>query len=302
MTEILLPELDVDQIAGFGHVPLLLRHAAHRSDLFTDERLARLIEGSQRENYYVNTTTPGATDKSSRREGDLSRLRIWILLLQPEKVDPEYGELLERIYVELSSRMPTFSVKKKKISVLISSPGIPVFYHCDLAGQTLWQVRGEKTVFVYPAREPYLPQTNLEKIVLNEAHEVSLPYDPGWDAAAETFTIQPGDMLHWPLNAPHRVQNGDSVNVSFTTEHVTADVRRTYVVNYANGILRRTLGLQQLSQSTKGMNYWAKYATLGAARMLQVQKGREQTFRIDFTVDPNAPGGFRDIPAYEYRK
>jgi hypothetical protein len=41
---------------------------------------------------------------------------------------------------------------------------------------------------------------------------------------------------------------------------------------------------------------------MAAARALKLQKGREQTFRVDFTVDPKAPDGFRDIPAYDFRK
>jgi hypothetical protein len=154
----------------------------------------------------------GAKNRSSRREGEITGLsgadvlqavrdgHIWILLLHPERTDPAYGELLDRIYAEMTANVAGLDVRKTKISILVSSPDIPVFYHCDLAGQTLWQVRGQKTVYVYPNREPYLPQPSLEKIVLNEAHEISLPYEPAWDAAAEVFTIDPGDMLHWPLN------------------------------------------------------------------------------------------------------
>ncbi len=47
-------------------------------------------------------------------------------------------------------------------------------------------------------------------------------------------------MLHWPLNCPHRVENRDSVNVSLTTEHYTKEIRTSYAVNYANGLLRKS--------------------------------------------------------------
>ncbi|MEW5962379.1 MAG: hypothetical protein AB1749_02345 [Pseudomonadota bacterium] len=310
----IVTDWDNEKIATFGSRPMRFRHRAHESGLFSDDALARLIERSPRENYYVNTMDIASNDRRTRREGEfggasgaevLEAVRsghIWVMLLYPEKVDGRYGELLEAIYAEMSAKVPHLKVKRKKISILVSSPNIPVFYHCDLAGQTLWQVRGEKTVYVYPNREPYLPQPNLERIVLNEAHEISLPYDRAWDASAEVFTIGPGDMLHWPLNAPHRVQNGNCVNVSFTTEHVTPEVRRNYAVHYGNGILRRVLNLQRLSPSTSGPNYWTKLATMAAARALSLQKGREQVFKVDFEVDPKAPGGFRDIPAHEFRK
>ena len=310
----IISDWDSAKIAEFGRKPLRFQHNVHESELFSDERLARLIERSPRESYYVNTMARGATDRSSRREGEIRGLKgadvlkavrdghIWILLLYPEKVDSDYGQLLETVYDEMADRVPTLNVIKKKISILVSSPDIPVFYHCDLAGQTLWQVRGQKTVYVYPNKAPYLQQPHLERIVLNEAHEISLPYDKAWDAAADVFTITPGDMLHWPLNAPHRIQNASCLNVSFTTEHVTRAVRRNYAVHFGNGIIRRTLGVQNLSAETSGPSYWMKLGTTAAARALKLQKGREQVFHIDFEVDPSAPGGFRNIPAYDLRK
>ena len=50
----------------FGRVPLQLGHSLNRSALFSNEALARLIEGSRRENYYVNTMDPARHDVSSR--------------------------------------------------------------------------------------------------------------------------------------------------------------------------------------------------------------------------------------------
>ncbi|MEQ1652379.1 MAG: hypothetical protein ABL897_07820 [Hyphomicrobium sp.] len=314
MSDRIISEWTPHHVEAFGAEPLRFDHTAHLSPLFSDEALAELIEKTPRKNYYVNTMKRGAKDRSSRREGEIRGLsgrevldavakgHIWIMLLYPDTVNPAYGQLLDQIYDEFQERVPDMRVSKKKISILISSPNIPVFYHCDLAGQTLWQVRGEKTVYVYPNHEPYLPQPNLEKIVLNEAHEISLPYDPQWDKVASSFTIKPGDMLHWQLYAPHRIQNGNCVNVSFTTEHVTPMVRRNFVVNFANGILRRTLKVDKLSQTTSGPRYWTKLATLGAAKILKLQKGRQQNFKVDFTVDPSAPDCVRDIPAYQFTK
>ena len=302
------------QSEAFGKEPLLFRHQAHKLPLFSDDALAELIERTPRENYYVNTMKRGAKDRSSRREGEIRGLsgrdvldavakgHIWIMLLYPEKAVPGYGQLLEQIYGEIRENVPGMQILKKKISILISSPNIPVFYHCDLAGQTLWQVRGEKTVYVYPNHEPYLPQPNLEKIVLNEAHEISLPYDEAWDKVASSYTIKPGEMLNWQLYAPHRIQNGNCMNVSFTTEHVTPAVRRNYAVNFANGILRRTIGLDKLGQSIAGPSYWSKMATVAAAKALRLQKGREQVFKIDFAVDPAAPDCVRDIPVYQLQR
>ncbi len=276
--------------------------------------LAELISNSARENYYVNTMDLSRHDITTRREGEIrdisghgvldaiKRGSIWILLLNPEQANPRYGELVREIYDEIADTVPGFKTDLSKMSILVSSPNIQVYYHCDVPGQTLWQVRGNKNVYVYPNEPPYLRQPDLEKIVLNEAHEISLPYDPAFDDAATVFDLQPGQMLHWPLNCPHRIVNGDCVNVSFTTEHFTPDVRRSFVVNYANGILRRELGWDQLSQTTQGLSYWAKYGVAGAYKLTGRQRVRRQSFKVDFKVDPTAPRGIADIPSYEFRK
>lgn len=303
--------LDIDQ---FSKVPLEIGHRLHTSDLFGDEALARLIDQSDRENYYVNTMDVDAHDVSTRREGEtgdisgeraleaLAKGHIWYLLMQPEKVDPRYGELVESIYDEIAEYVPGFDVSMKKLSILVSSPKVQVYYHCDIPGQSLWQIRGSKKVYVYPNREPYLDQPSLEKIVMNEAHEISMPYKPEFDEAATVYDLQPGKMLHWPLNAPHRIVNNDCVNVSFTTEHFTADIKRKFVVNKANGILRHRLGLSPRSQKTDGLGYWAKYGLAGAYKVSGLQKQRRQSFKVDFTVDPEAPRGVRTIDGYEFQK
>jgi hypothetical protein len=298
----------------FGSKPLQLDHRLHQSPLFTDAALARLIEGSSRENYYVNTMDVTAHNVKSRREGailDISGAnvleavrngQIWILIQNPDQVDPAYGQILQDVYREMAETVPGFRPFRKKMTVLISSPNIQVYYHCDVPGQTLWQVKGNKSVYVYPNRAPYLEQAALERIVLGEAHEISLKYDPAYDRDAVVYDLQPGQMLHWPLNAPHRIVNADCMNVSFTTEHFTTDIRRQYFVNYANGILRNRLGLSKLSQRTAGPTYWGKVMLGAAYKASGAKKKRSQVFKVDFAVDPNAPRGVRSIPPYEFRK
>ena len=298
----------------FGRVCLRIGHRVHESGLFSDDQLAKLIKNSPRQNYHVETMEPKQDGGFVRREGetgDVSGLEaleavkngsIWYLLLHPEEIDSRYGDLVDEIYDEMAANVPGFSVFSKKISILVSSPNIKVGYHCDIPGQTLWQVRGSKKVYVYPLGSPFLAQTNLEKIILKEANEVSLPYEESFDDHATVYDLQPGEMLHWPLNAPHRVSNNNCLNVSFTTEHTTEATRRSYVVNYANGVLRRTLGLQRLSQQSNGLGYWAKFGVAGAYRVSGMEKKRSAGFAIDFKVDPSKPRGIQDISGYELRK
>src|SRR5690606_14015079 len=122
----------------------------------------------------------------------------------------------------------------------ISSPKAEVYYHMDLPGQSLWQIHGKKRVYVYPAVPPFRRDEDLEQIALYQV-EVDIPYDPAYDSHARVFELEGGEMLHWPLNAPHRVETLDCLNISMTTEYWTEPIRRAQMINLANGILRTKL-------------------------------------------------------------
>ena len=298
----------------FGRHTVNLAHNLHGSELFSDAALARLIERTPRDAYHVNTMNPATHDPRTRREGEIGSLKgeavleavrsgmIWILLQNPGSHDDRYQALLDRIYAEFEERVPGLKTYKHKMTVLISSPKVQVYYHADVPGQTLWQVRGRKRVWVYPNSAPFLPQLGIERIVLNEAHEISLGYERWFDEFAEVVDLEPGRMLHWPLNCPHRIVNHDCLNVSFTTEHWTDELRNAYAVNYANGLLRRRLGIAKLSQSTSGARFLAKLGLAAAYKYSGLQKQKEAGFKIDFTVDPGSPNSVRDIPAFDLRK
>jgi hypothetical protein len=210
--------------------------------------------------------------------------------------------MLTDIYAECEARVPGLETFRHKMSILVSSPQVQVYYHADAPGQTLWQVRGVKKVYVYPGTPPFLPQERIEKIVLGEAHEISLDYEPWFDDYATVIDLEPGRMLHWPLNWPHRVVNRDCLNVSFTTEHWTRDLRAAYLVKYANGVLRRYLPTAQLSESVHGPAAWAKFGLAAFVKMSGLQAKRRQRFLIDFRVDPLAPLGVRTIDAYALQR
>jgi hypothetical protein len=188
------------------------------------------------------------------------------------------------------------------MSILVSSPKVQVYYHADAPGQTLWQVRGVKKVYVYPGTAPFLPQDRIEKIILGEAHEISLDSQPWFDEYATVIDLEPGRMLHWPLNYPHRIVNHDCLNVSFTTEHWTSDLRAAYLVKYANGVLRRYMPSARLSESVDGPAAWAKFGVAAFVKTTGLQAKRRQRFMIDFRVDPMAPFSVRNIDAYALQK
>lgn len=297
----------------FGNHIVELGHNLAATGLFSDDALADLIERTPRCSYHVSTMDPQSHDPRSRREGVIDGLNgkqvlnairnghIWLNLRDAARYNPDYEKLLSDIYGELDDRLGVDTFKRQ-MTILISSPNVQVGYHCDVPGQTLWQLRGKKRVYLYPNSAPFLPQPKLEKILLGEAHEVSLDFQPWFDEHARIVDLEPGRMLTWPHNAPHRVVNHDCLNVSLTTEHWTTSLRNAYAVNYANGLLRSWTGAKILSQATAGAGFYSKLGLAALHKKAGLQKLRRHSFKIDFKVDPDAPLGFVDVPAFEFVK
>ncbi len=215
----------------FGRQTVNLGHRFDAADgLFGEPPLASPIERTPAQACHVNSMDVTTHAPNTRREGTMEGLsgadaldavrngHIWTLLQQPHRLDSRYAEVLHSIYAERALRVEAFKSFNHKMSILISSSKVQVYYHADVPGQTLRQLRGAKRVYVYPNTPPFLPQATLEKIVLGEAQEISLNYEPWFDTHAEVIDLEPGRMLHWPLNCPHRIVNQDCLKVSFTTE------------------------------------------------------------------------------------
>ncbi len=309
-----LLEWRADDAANFGKKPLAMRHKAHKSPLFSDEALVRLIDAAPREKIHVNTMAREGLDPRQWREGDLGDLdgaqalaavargNLWLHLRRVQETIPAYGELLDRLFDEIAGHVPGFRSYRRSMSVLVSSPGMSVAYHSDVPGQSLWHVRGRKRAYIYPALAPFLPQEALENIILKRDRDTDLPFDPSFDEKALVVDLEPGDWATWPRACPHRIVNGDCLNISFTTEHWTDDLRAGYAVDYANGLLRPLFGERDFSRATRGPAALAKFGLAAAHKALTGQIGRRRrprlALQIDFRAKPDAASGFVDIEPY----
>jgi hypothetical protein len=294
--------------AKWGKAPLNAKHGLDLHPLFTLEALASLIDHYPRQHYALVQMGPQGSPRKTWREGDIGGLkgrdviaaiqngRMWLNLRNVSGVDTRYRDVLDQAFEEVRRNVPGYETYNRTSGILISSPKAQVYYHADLPGQSLWQIHGRKRVFVYPNTPPYITAQQLENISLYEV-EVDMHYEPEYDRHAEVFEIGGGDMLHWPLNAPHRVENLDCLNVSMTTEYWTEKIRRSQMINLANGILRTKAGLTPKSRATVGAGFWAKaMLQAGVKRAGLLKKDRKARRPIEFTLDPANSGQVLDLP------
>lgn len=294
--------------ASWGQRPLALHHTLHQNQLFSLDALGQLIDVYPREHYALVEVGTAGSDRRTWREGDIGNLsggevieairrgKMWLNLRNVGKLFPEYSAVLKQISSEIGGQVPGHTTFDETSGILISSPRAQVYYHMDLPGQSLWQLHGRKRVFVYPTTPPFLTEDQLERIALYEV-EVDIPYESSYDAAAEVFDIGPGEMLHWPLNAPHRVENFDSLNVSMTMEYWTDAIRRSNMINVANGLLRNTFRYPPRSRQLTGLPFYMKAALqAGVRRTGLLKRARKSRRPIAFQLDADQLGQIIDRP------
>jgi hypothetical protein len=291
----------------WGNQPIQLAHELHKSSLFSTETLAELIQRYPREHYSLVQT--GARGSSRVwREGEIGKLSgrqvidaisrggLWLNMRDVGTVDSRYRTLIDAMFEEVATKVPGFKARDHQESILISSPDAQVYYHADLPGQGLIQLAGRKRVYVYPNTPPFITPQHLEDIAVYNV-EVDIPYEPWYDKHAKVFDIGPGQMLNWELNAPHRVENLDTFSVSMTVSYTNEQIRRSEIVNLANGLLRHRFGYQPKTRNLRGPSYFTKAVMQKLYRDSGwVKREREARRPTEFRLDAAEPGKIVDLP------
>lgn len=298
-----------DMASKFGKAPFVAAHNLHEREMFADSGIADLLDRYPRDrlNLYTMNDEPNNEGRVFRRgvAGDLSgaeileaiyRGKLWLNLRAANDHLPEYDALCAQMFAELDSLVPGLRTLKRDCGVLISSPRARVFYHLDIPCVTLWQLRGSKTIYVYPTGEPFARDEQLEAIVLRETEE-EIDYDPAFEDAHQGFVLKPGMMASWPQTAPHRIDNGDCVNISLSCEFQTLPSLLHANALYTNGVLRRRFGRSPQIANDGRASIYAKAALARIVKTLRPRPAFERIAPVTFTVDLSEETGIRDISA-----
>ena len=294
---------------AYGREVVLARHCAHERELFSDAALIDLLESyprSQLQAFTMGTNPlqryewqPVDTAGASARDlwTALKLGRLWFNVLQIHRVDARYRDLLGRLYEELAQQCPGFRPFRTSGTLILSSPTALVYYHADAQPNLLWQMRGAKRIWVYPAQDTKLvDQELMEDIFANFADE-EIPYSYEFDKKARVYELGPGQVLSWPQNAPHRVTNTEGINVSLSTVHETEETDRRKLVYCANRLFRRSYGVPLRSTAESGWGSYMKRVSYRAFRRAGwVKTAPRRAYLARLRIDAASPSGVSPIP------
>ena len=291
----LIPHWCDAQRARFLNRPVTFAHRLADSGLVEDAALERLLDRYPAELYDITQYSYDADAQFSLRTGVRGRAdgaalldaikagRVWVNLRRAGVHYPELGALVRAAFAELEGHNPGFRVAGVYGQLILSSPGNQVPYHADPTGVVLFHLRGRKRMWVYPAEEAFVPQAHMEKIALLETTE-ELPYRRDMDEAAEVFDLEPGVAITWPVHAPHRVDNLDSFNVSYSADYLTWPSRLNLGAFVAAGVLRRwgvpVSRLRERSTAAKAA-LWAASVAMRRTGLVRSRLGEfERSFEL----------------------
>lgn len=237
----------------YPELPVRLEHKLCDHPLLRLEALAELATRIRSEDVEYNRgNLPIGIDPAETPANGLSveetvrsieQCQSWMVLKFVEQ-DAAYRELLHSTLSEIEHlvRPKTGRMLRAEAFIFLSSPNAVTPFHFDPEHNILFQVRGRKTMTIFPADD--------EELVRGESHEIfhagghrNLPWDDGFAAKGQAFELVAGQAVYVPVKAPHWVLNGPDVSISLS---VTWRSNWSYREAYARQMNRllRTAGLR----------------------------------------------------------
>ena len=164
---------------------------------------------------------PADVPRGRRSVGDTIRhidsSASWVVLKRIEQV-PAYAALLRETLGELEDIVipRTGAMHQLEGFVFISSPESVTPFHFDPEHNILLQLRGQKTMTVFPGADERLLSAEAQEAFHLGQHHRNLPWRDDFAALGEAVTLQPGEAIHVPVKTPHWVKNGPVPSISLS--------------------------------------------------------------------------------------
>lgn len=204
-----------------------VRHQLHDHPLFALAALADLAEAlpaSHVEHSLGRQAVdqdPAAVARAEMPVGEMVRTiaanGCWMVL---KKVDdhPAYAALIDACLAEIAPVVApaTGRYRRREAFVFLSSPGSVTPFHMDPEHNILLQIAGEKRLRVYPAGDLAIVPQDVHEAFHRGGRHRNMRHRPAFDARAQDYPLLAGDAVYVPVKAPHWVQNGPGVSISFS--------------------------------------------------------------------------------------
>ena len=220
-----------------GHALLTLEALAGLAERMPADRveynLGKLPLGVRPEDTPSNGLTLGETIRTIETNGS------WAVLKNVER-DADYGARLDRALAELAPivERETGPMLHREAFIFLSSPGSVTPFHMDPEHNILLQIRGEKTMTVFPAGDEELVPAVQSEAFHAGGHR-NLDWRDAFRDRGMAVTLLPGDAIHVPVKAPHFVENGPAVSVSLSVTWRSDRSVAEGELHSLNGLLRR---------------------------------------------------------------
>ncbi len=248
--------------ADFPRRPFLVDHVHHEDPRLTLDAVVELALQLPPESVeyntgdlHVNQDPKAVVDNGLGIRETLSQMgqkNSWMVLKNIERA-PAYAALLRRSLAAMAPevRQAVGAVSDVEGFIFVSSPSAVTPFHNDPEHNFLFQVQGTKTVRIWDVDDRVVVTEALLEAACAGAHR-NLPHRPEYDDRAQVFELQPGVGLHFPVQAPHWVENGPEVSISYSFTFRSPLSHGQRKVRFVNGLLRRAgLTPQAVGESTK---------------------------------------------------
>ena len=235
--------------AAYPETPIVLDHAMRDHPLLSFEALGELAVSMRPVDVEYNRADlpvgidPGAVPDNGI--GIVETLRgienngSWMVLKFIEQ-NPVYKALLHETLAEIAPAVhdATGAMHKLEGFIFISSPNAVTPFHMDPEHNILLQLKGAKTMTVFPAGDDEIAPGQSHEAFHRGGHR-NLRWEERFAAKGTSFELTPGKAIYVPVKAPHWVKNGPAVALSLSVTWQSEWAYREQYARAMNAALRR---------------------------------------------------------------
>lgn len=239
-------EVDRDVLEqGFAREPFPVKHNLVDHPLLQLDAIAELADRMPPDLPEHNLgdlpeiVADGNVARLDQSAGDIARgietNGCW-MVLQHVETDPLYNDLLETALEDIIDAVAhrEGGALRKEGFIFLSAPNSVTPTHTDPEHNLLLQIRGSKDMIIGDWPDKESEQEEMERYYAG-GHR-NLASFPG---ESKTFHLEPSDGVYVPVHAPHVVQNGPDVSISFSITFYTDASQRMADVYVLNNHLKR---------------------------------------------------------------